>query len=960
MSARRLATGGSEIDRSRPLSFTFDGRVVQGFAGDTIASALLASGQRVVARSFKYHRPRGLWGAGVEEPNALVDISRDGRHTPNARATTEAAKDGIAARSVNAVPDAESDRNAFLDRFSRFIPAAFYYKTFMWPDWHLFEPRIRAMAGLGTVDAGWTQQQSAAQVNHHCDVLVVGAGPAGLAASASAAAGGHSVLLVDDQAHPGGSLRHRAGEIDGMPAMQWVSQTVAGLREKGAILLPETTAFGIYDHNLVALNQRHGDGRPDTLWRVRPKRIVLATGTIERPLPFADNDLPGILSADAALNYLKRFAVLAGERIVVATNNDSAYEVASAMAEAGAEVTLVDIRPAGACGTAGKARVLAGSAVVAAHGRKVVEGVALDDGTRLAVDCLLVSGGWTPSVHLYSQAKGKLRWDDALAAFVPGAEVGGIGTAGALAGAVSLSGTLESGLAALGGFASRAKAAPKSTGVEASLNVSAAWPKPKARGRVWIDYQNDVTAKDVELAARENFISVEHLKRYTTLGMATDQGKTSNLNGLALLAEATGRSIPDVGTTTYRPPFTPVPFTSLAGMRRKSLLAPVRRLPLDNIHRAAGASFREYGGWLRPAYYGQGPAQDAIRDEARRARQSVALFDGSTLGKIEVAGPRAAEFVDFIYYNTMSTLKPGRCRYGFMLSENGVVFDDGILVRLDENRFVVSCSSSHVASVHARLEEWRQDRFGREAVYIHNATAQYATLTVSGPNARKLVEALALGAALDDASLPHMAITHGRFDGEEVRIARVSFTGDRSYEISIRADRAEGLWSRMQREGSSLEAVTIGLEALMILRAEKGYIVIGKDTDGSTMPQDLGLDGPRRKRTAEFVGRRSLFTEEGERSDRKQLVGLSVPEGEAPLATGAHGIVEAAGKKRSLGYVTSSYFSPTLNRPIALGLIEQGASRHGQVIDIQHLGMLRRATITAPCALDPAGDRLNA
>ncbi len=960
MSAKRLSSGGSEIDRSRPLSFTFDGRVVQGFAGDTLASALLASGNRVVARSFKYHRPRGLWGAGVEEPNALIDIARDGRHTPNARATTEAAQEGIVARSVNAAPDAESDRNAFLDRFSRFIPAAFYYKTFMWPDWHLFEPRIRAMAGLGTVDPDWVQQRSAGQANRHCDVLVVGAGPAGLAAAANAAAGGHGVLLVDDQSRPGGSLRHRAGEIDDRPGPQWVADTVAGLREKGAVLLPETTAFGVYDHNLVALNQRHGDGRPDTLWRVRPKRIVLATGAIERPLPFADNDLPGILSADAALHYLKRFAVLAGERVVVATNNDSAYEAASALAEAGAEVVLVDIRPGEAGMDAGKARVLAGRAVAAAQGRKAVEAVTLDDGTRLVADCLLVSGGWTPSVHLYSQAKGKLRWDDALAAFLPGAGIEGIGTAGALAGAVPLSETLESGIAALGDFAGKALPAPRSTGPEATLGVSAAWPKPKAKGRVWIDYQNDVTAKDVELAARENFISVEHLKRYTTLGMATDQGKTSNLNGLALMAEATGRSIPDVGTTTYRPPFTPVPFTSFAGMRRKSLLAPIRRLPLENVHRAAGASFREYGGWLRPAYYGQGPAQDAIREEARRARQSAALFDGSTLGKIEVAGPRAADFVDFIYYNTMSTLKPGRCRYGFMLSENGVVFDDGILVRLDENRFVVSCSSSHVASVHARLEEWRQDRFGRDAVYIHNATAQYATLTVSGPNARKLVEAMHLGAALDDASLPHMAITDGRFEGEDVRIARVSFTGDRSYEISIRADRADALWARMQREGGAFDAVTIGLEALMILRAEKGYIVIGKDTDGSTMPQDLGLDGPRRKRTSEFVGRRSLFTEEGERGDRKYLVGLSVPEGEAPLATGAHGIEQVAGKKRSLGYVTSSYFSPTLGRPIALGLIEQGASRHGQTIDIQHLGMLRRATITAPCALDPAGDRLNA
>jgi sarcosine oxidase subunit alpha len=388
-------------------------------------------------------------------------------------------------------------------------------------------------------------------------------------------------------------------------------------------------------------------------------------------------------------------------------------------------------------------------------------------------------------------------------------------------------------------------------------------------------------------------------------------------------------------------------------------MAPPRRLPLEGEHRADGAAFREYGGWLRPAFYGAGDASFHIQDEAQRARRSVALFDGSTLGKIEVIGPRAAEFVDFIYYNTMSTLKPGRCRYGFMLSENGVVFDDGILVRLDEHRFVVSCSSSHVAAVHARLEEWRQDRFGRDAVYIHNATAHHATLTVSGPNAKALVEALDLNTALDDASLPHMAITHGRFGGEEVRIARVSFTGDRSYEVSIRADRAEALWARMQVEGRALEAVTIGLESLMILRAEKGYIVIGKDTDGATMPHDLGVDGPRQKRLTEFVGRRSLFTEEGTRPDRKQLVGLAVAEGEAPLGTGAHGIERAGDRKRSLGYVTSSYFSPTLGRAIALGLIEAGASRLGEAIDIQHLGMPRRATITAPCALDPAGDRLN-
>ncbi|PBC01498.1 sarcosine oxidase subunit alpha family protein [Mesorhizobium sp. WSM3860] len=959
MSASRLANGGSDIDRARPLSFTFDGARVDGFAGDTIASALLASGRAIVGRSFKYHRPRGIWGSGVEEPNALVDIESAGGRVPNARATTVPARDGLTVKSVNASPTALADRNAVLDRLARFLPAAFYYKTFMWPDWHLFEPRIRAMAGLGIVDRNWKPRQVSDQINHHCDILVVGAGPAGLAAASGAAAAGHSVVLVDDRTHPGGSLRHRAGEVDGVEGAAWVDATVARLKSSGHLVLSDTTAFGFYDHNLVALNQLHRDGRPDTLWRVRPRRIVLATGAIERPVPFANNDLPGILSADAALSYLRRHGVLVGWQVVVATNNDSAYEPASALAAAGASVTVVDCRREGGAQAKTGIRVLDGRTIAAARGRNAVQGVLLDDGTALAADCVLVSGGWTPTVHLFSQAKGKLAWSDQLAAFIPGEAIEGIGVAGAVSGTASLSETLASGLAALDGFGS-SSSAPRSTGVERTLGVVSLWPQPKAKGRIWIDYQSDVTAKDVELAARENFVSVEHLKRYTTLGMATDQGKTSNLNGLALLADVTGRPIPEVGTTTYRPPFTPVPFASLAGARRGSMHVPVRRLPLEANHRAAGGVFQEYGGWLRPAYYGSGEAGGTIQQEARRARQSVALFDGSTLGKIEVIGPRAAEFVDFIYYSTMSTLKPGHCRYGFMLSENGVVFDDGVLVRLDEHRFIVSCSSSHVAAVHARLEEWRQDRFGRDAVYIHNATAQYATLTVSGPNARGLVEALDLGAALDDASLPHMAVTAGRFAGDEVRIARVSFTGDRSYEISIRADRAEVLWAKMQQQGRAFDAVLLGLESLMILRAEKGYIVIGKDTDGNVMPHDLGVAGPRTKRKGEFVGRRSLFTEAASRTDRTQLVGLAVGEGEAPLATGAHGVEKSGGRLRSIGFVTSSYQSPTLGRPVALALIERGAARHGQTIDVQHLGVVRQATIVAPCAFDPEGSRLHA
>lgn len=959
MSGRRLSSGGSDIDRSRLVTFQFDGRWVDGFAGDTIASALLASGKLVVGRSFKYHRPRGVWGAGVEEPNALIDIVNGPSSNPNARATTEPAVSGLMARSVNALPSASVDRNAFIDRFARFIPAAFYYKTFMWPDWHLFEPRIRNMAGLGKVDTNWKSQSSSDQRNRHCDLLVVGGGPAGLAAADRAACAGLSVIIVDDQFRFGGSLLHRGGDINGKPALDWVDSVITRLKRAGATLLPRTTAFGIYDHNMVCLNQRHDDGRTDTLWRVRPRCIVLATGAIERPLPFANNDLPGIMSADAALRYLRQYAVLPGNRLVVATNNNGGYETAAAMAAAGAEVSVVDLRrdvPTTDFGI----QVYPGRSVVSARGRNEVTSVVLDDGTTLAADGVLVSGGWTPTVHLYCQARGKLAWSDEICAFVPGDPIDGIEVAGAAAGHVGLSDVLMSGVAAVRGMASGDASVPASTGVEATLGTVAAWPQPRMKGRIWIDYQNDVTTKDIELATRENFISVEHLKRYTTLGMATDQGKTSNLNGLALLGAITGRAIPEVGTTTYRPPFTPVPFASLAGRRSGALMSPIRRLPLEPLHRADGAVFQEYGGWLRPAYFGSGEANGSILEEARRARNSIALFDGSTLGKIEVIGPQAAAFMDFIYYNTMSTLKANRCRYGFMLSENGVVFDDGVLVRLDEDRFVVSCSSSHVAAVHARLEEWRQDRFDRNKLFIHNATSHFATLTVSGPNSRKLLELLDLGPSLDEADLPHMAVAHGVFQGQQVRIARVSFTGDRSYELSIRADRAETLWSSIKKASAVFDPVLIGLEALMILRAEKGYIVIGKDTDGTTMPHDLGTEGPRTRRTTEFVGRRSLFTEEASRENRAQLVGLAVDEGKLPLPTGAHAIERNGGKPRSIGFVTSSYQSPNLGRPVALGLIENGRARLGETIEIQHLGLKSTAVIAPVCAFDAEGLRLNA
>jgi sarcosine oxidase, subunit alpha len=950
------SSSGDAIDRRHPLSFRFDDVPVQAFRGDTIASALLANDVSIVGRSFKYHRPRGFWGAGVEEPNGIVDI--DGvRYRPNARATTEAAIDGLVVRSVNAHPTASSDRSAFIDRFSRFIPAAFYYKTFMFPDWHRFEPGMRAMAGLGRLRPDAARHEASDQINHTCDILVVGAGPAGLAIALAAAQSGKRVTVCDQGSVPGGSLLFRQGEIDGMSAGGWVQATLARLTGLGASILPDTTAFGLYDHLLAGLSQRMPDGST-RLWRVRPRHVVLATGAIERPLPFANNDLPGIMSSDAALVYLRRYGVVVGRDIVVATNNDSAYETAHALREAGARVTLVDYRQGSQKGLA--VETVHGNAIETARGSRRIEAVKLADGRLLEADALLVSGGFTPTLHLFCQAQGKLAWNGEKLAFVPASPVAHVSIVGAATGAWSTADFLSGLEKCLSDLSVDPSLLSVFRSDEAGRRPIAAWPRPKTTGRIWIDLQNDVTTRDIELAARENFVSVEHLKRYTTLGMATDQGKTSNLNGLALMAEITGRSIPDVGTTTYRPPFTPVPFTALAGHRSGGHFNPLRRLALEVEHRADGAVFREYGGWLRPAWYGEGDPETEIHREVTTARKTAALFDGSPLGKIEVLGPQAAEFLDFIYYNTVSNLKPGRCRYGFILNESGIVYDDGVLVRIDDNRFVVSCSSSHVAGMHALLEEWRQDRFDRSKLFIHNATAESATLTVSGPQSRALLTAAGLDLDLGDEALPHMATTPARFHGAEVRVTRVSFTGDRSYEISTPVSEAPRLWQNLRNAGDGLGATLLGIEALMLMRAEKGYIVVGKDSDGMSRPMDFGLTSPLERKKGEYLGRRSLLTQEAQRPDRPRLVGLEPVDDASVLDTGAHAIESRDGRKRSIGYVTSSYFSPTLGRPIALALVERGSSRHGEIIDVQHLGKVRRARITPPCAFDPEGARLNA
>ncbi len=944
MSGWRHPALGGEIHRDHRLTFTFDGKRYRGFEGDTLASALLAEGPRLIGRSFKYHRPRGIWGHGGEEPNALFDVTINGVTTPNQRATLIRLRDGMALQSVNTVPTAARDRRRIIDRVHRYLPAGFYYKTFMALGWMRWEPMIRRIAGLGRVDPENAPPADTTQINAHCDLLVIGAGPAGLAAAKAAAEQGREVWLVDEAAAPGGSMRWRGGEIDGAHWEAFAQAACEAVENAGGRVFTDTTVWGAFDHNLFAAWQRREEGR-DALWRIRADDVILAAGAIERPMWFANNDLPGVMSAEAALAQMNLFGAVAGRRILLATGSDPAYATARALAEAGAEVTVADIRAE--TPKIDGVRVLPNARIRRAIGRRCVTGAEVGHET-LSIDTILVSGGFTPSVHLWCQAGGKLDFDERCDGLIPREGTAAMKVVGAANGVFDLTDVLQQGHAAADGEGGVPLADAARSG-----DLAAIRPDPSIPGRQWIDYQNDVTLKDIGLAAREGYRSVEHLKRYTTLGMATDQGRSSNFAGLAAMSAITGLSIPETGTTTYRPPFRPVPFTILGGAHRSELYHPLKRLVLEDEHRARGARFREYGGWLRPSAFGAGDEEVLIQDEARVARSTVCAFDASSLGKLEVIGPDAAALLDFTGYVPMSTLKPGRARYGFMLSEDGIVYDDGVVLRLDENRFIVSASSSHVAGVHAKLEDARQDRIGKSGVFIHDVTGHWATLTVSGPKARDLLKA----AELDIPELAHMGVAETTFEGELMRVARISFTGDQSYEMSVPQRLAKALHARLDAALPSFDGRWIGLEAVSLMRAEKGYILIGKDTDGATMPHDIGWVGPRNKREDEFIGKRALFLPEAKSETRRQLVGIEAAGGQK-ITTGAH-FVPLEGNRRSLGFVTSSYHSPVLGRWVALGLLENGRALMGEEVGVYNDGGVARMKVASLVALDPEGARLH-
>ena len=1004
----RLETGGRLIDRTQQMQFNWNGQKLSGFQGDTLASALLANDQVLVGRSFKYHRPRGIVAAGPEEPNALVALNERGKYEPNARATTTELFNGLDARSQNHWPSLEFDVGAVNKMMSRFFPAGFYYKTFMSPRcaWkHLFEPIIRKAAGLGP--APNPEDRDADRYEYfyaHCDVLVVGSGISGLAAALQAGQSGAKVLLLEQYADIGGRAPTDGVVIDGIPAQDWIDATIKALQNMPNVRIrTRMMGAGIYDHGYVLGYERLTDHAPELvgprhrLWRIRARRVVTATGAIERPLSFAGNDIPGVMLAGAVRDYAVNHGVSVGDRVVVATNNDDAYRTAIVLKQAGIDVpVIIDARPVADGALPNRAREMGmrietGKAISSVYGAKRVTSIGIcsqvGEGAKtdeVVCDAVAMSGGWSPVVHLWSHCGGKLTWDTDTAMFRPdpnrpplGADGAGFviatGTAnGHLDAKTALAdGFLAGDAAALAtGYKSLLKDTPVASG-EAEAPILPVWSMPQRQGKklqmkTWLDYQNDVKVSDVRLAAQEGYESVEHTKRYTTLGMATDQGKLSNINGLAVLADSLNAEIPHVGTTTFRPPYHPISMGAIGGEASRHLFKPLRRSPIHEWTDANGGSWEPVGDWRRPyCYQHDGESvTDAVHREINQTRTSVSILDASTLGKIIVKGPDAGKFLDMLYTNMMSSLKVGRCRYGLMCSENGFLSDDGVVARLDEETFLCHTTSGGSDRIHAWMEEWLQTEWWDWEVYTANVTEQYAQIALVGPNARKVIEKMGVeGMDVSAEHMPFMSFANGKIAGIQARPFRISFSGELSFEIAVPAAQGQAFWDAALSAGAEFGMTAYGTEALHVMRAEKGFIMIGDETDGTVIPQDLNLHWAISKKKVDFLGKRAQARKDMVREDRWRLVGLETEDPNVVIPDGAYavdGTMRSNGVKHMIGRITSTYFSPTLKRSIAMALVEHGPERMGETILFARVdGTTIKAKIVDPVFLDKEGTRQN-
>jgi heterotetrameric sarcosine oxidase alpha subunit len=956
MSGYRLERGGL-IDRGRVLRFSFDGNAYKGLHGDTLSSALIANGVRLVGRSFKYHRPRGVVTAGSAEPNALVELREGGRKEPNTRMTMIELYDGLVAKSQNRWPSLTFDIGAINQLASPIFVAGFYYKTFMWPAafWEkLYEPLIRKAAGLGraTHEPDPDRYEKAYA---HCDVLVIGAGPAGLMAALTAARSGARVLLADEGAMFGGSLLGENEEIDAISGVEWTQEVVAELASLPEVTLkPRTTVFGWYDDNIFGAVERVADHKIEPgpheprqrYWRILAKRAILATGAEERPLVFGGNDRPGVMLASAVRCYVNKYAAAPGRTGIIFTNNDSGYRTARDLRAKGIRVAAVfDSRKDAPRIDAGGAPIVSGAMITDIESGRGVERVAFDRGRgeeHLECDFVAMSGGFSPNVHLACHRGAKPHWNEELQAFVPPDNGPALAAAGAASGSMTVSQCLREGAergaqaANETGFHCKAQFIPLAK--DESYRITPLWWVKGSTSKAFVDFQNDVTANDIPLTAREGYRHVELTKRYTTLGMASDQGRLSNVNGLAILAEATGRSIAEVGTTTFRPYYTPVAFGAIAGPFKGHHFQPVRRTPLHEWAVEQGAVFVETGLWLRSSWFPKADESDWLQSvirEVTATREKVGLCDVSTLGKIDVQGPDAAEFLNRVYCNGWSTLEVGKARYGLMLREDGIVFDDGTTSRLAEHHFFMTTTTANAARVMAHLEFCHQALWPDLDVQYVSVTEQWAQMAVAGPKARATLQKICDEIELNDQTFPYLAAKEiSILGGLTARLFRISFSGEHAYELSVPADYGNMAARSLMYAGAEFGITPYGVEALSVMRIEKGHVA-GGELNGTTTAADLGL-GRMMSTKKDYIGRMMVQREGLVRHDREVVVGIRPVNRSDRLLAGAHILTksDAPSMENDQGYVSSVAFSPMLDMWVGLALCKRGRERHGEIVQL--------------------------
>ena len=999
---KNLRTKASKfIDETTRISFKFDGKVYYGYKGDTLASALIANGIHLVARSFKYHRPRGIMTAGSEEPNAIVQVNGNSAYTePNVRATEIEIYDGLEASSQNCWPNVNFDIGGINNILSPVLPAGFYYKTFMWPAsfWEKYEYFIRKSAGLGKSPT--KPDPDIYEHKHiHCDVLVIGGGISGIMAAKTAAENNFKTLLLDEKPHLGGSTIYQNSDFDkinNQSSSTWLENEISKLKDiKNLEIKTRTSVAAYHGYNFLLARENLTDHLPfdkkknkirQRLIKIRAKKVIVATGSIERPLIFNNNDRPGIILSSAIKKYSDYYGVICGNENVLFTNNDSAYETAISLFNKGIRVNaIIDIRDKVTSSIVNQAEKLGikiynSFTIVDTSGYRRIKNISImklsKDGqsvtgskTQINCDCLGVSGGWTPAVHLFTQSGGKLKFDYDDNVFKPNKYPSDQISIGACNGEFDLDTIIKN-------FNNNVKTylGIEKTSYE-NLNISASkeilkkniWllpsNKPIGKTKSFVDFQNDATAKDIKLALREGFRSIEHVKRYTTTGMGTDQGKLGNMHALGIISDTSGVKMSDLGTTTFRPPYTPLTFGTIVGRNVGEFFDIFRKTPMHDWHVKNNAEFENVGQWKRAWYYPKKneSMHDAVQRESKAARDGAGILDASTLGKIDIQGSDASEFLNRVYTNAWSKLAIGKCRYGLMLNEDGMVYDDGVTTRLDENHYIMTTTTGGAATVLGKLEDYLQTEWPELDVYLTSVTDHFATISVCGPNSKKIVKKVIPDLDLSDEEFPHMSFKNAKIDNIKCRVMRISFTGEQSYEINIQANFGKSVWEKCMEAGKEFNITPYGTETMHLLRAEKGFIIVGQDTDATLTPIDLQMDWIVSKKKYDFIGKRSLYRSDTIREDRKQLVGIITEDPKEVLEEGAQIVADVSKKPvEMLGHITSSYFSPNLNKSIALGVVKGGKDMLGKKLFVPMKNKVINVQIADPVFLDKDNKRLNA